>query len=99
MSAKGRATSPVPPRASPDELTELFGGEPPRTGTDPEVVTDLLATGAEPGLMAIQRVSVSNWTTDAEDVRESLAAVASAMQPPVADLHESPSRSHRKVGW
>jgi glutamate/tyrosine decarboxylase-like PLP-dependent enzyme len=51
----------VPPRASPEELTELFGGELPDAGTDPAVVTDLLATGAEPGLMAIQSGRFYGW--------------------------------------
>src|SRR6478752_10066162 len=51
----------VPPRASPDELTELFGGDLPRAGTDPATVTDLLATGAEPGLMAIQSGRFYGW--------------------------------------
>ena len=51
----------VPPRATPEELIELFGGDLPRARTDPAAVTELLATGAEPGLMAIQSGRFFGW--------------------------------------
>ncbi len=52
---------PVPPRASADELTATFGGPLPARGCDPAEVVDLLATGAEPGLMAIQSGRFFGW--------------------------------------
>ncbi|HEY2298671.1 MAG TPA: aminotransferase class V-fold PLP-dependent enzyme [Jatrophihabitans sp.] len=51
----------VPPRASPDELTELFGGDLREEGSDPAAVTAELAAGAEPGLMAIQSGRFYGW--------------------------------------
>ena len=47
-------TRRVSPAASADELPPLFGGPRPDQGAKAGHVVDLLATGAEPGLMAIE---------------------------------------------
>ncbi len=52
---------PVGPRVSVDELLTTFGGPMPDRGCDPAEVIDLLAAGAEPGLMAIQSGRFFGW--------------------------------------
>ncbi|MCU1602448.1 MAG: Pyridoxal-dependent decarboxylase [Frankiales bacterium] len=54
-------TRPVPPRATVDELTSVLGGPLPDAPTDPAAVVELLATGAEPGLMAIPSGRFFGW--------------------------------------
>lgn len=44
---------PVWPRASLDEMLEVFGGPLPEQGSDPVAVVEQLASGAGPGLVAI----------------------------------------------
>ena len=55
------ADRPVRPSASADELTAVFGGPLPAGGSDPGEVVELLATGAERGLMAIQSGRFFGW--------------------------------------
>jgi glutamate/tyrosine decarboxylase-like PLP-dependent enzyme len=52
---------PVGPRASADELLARFGGPLPEQPTPPEDVVDLLATLADPGLMAMQSGRFFGW--------------------------------------
>ena len=52
---------PVAPRATADEIRAAFGGPMPRGGLDPAEVVDLLAAGAEPGLMAIPSGRFFGW--------------------------------------
>jgi hypothetical protein len=52
---------PVAPRASADELVVAFGGPMPAHGCDAADVIDLLATTAEPGLMAIGSGRFFGW--------------------------------------
>ena len=52
---------PVGPSASADELAGFFGGPLPRVGQGPAEVIDLLAKGAEPGLMAIGSGRFFGW--------------------------------------
>jgi glutamate/tyrosine decarboxylase-like PLP-dependent enzyme len=51
----------LPPRQTADELSATFGGALPDAGHDAADVIDLLATGAEPGLMAIQSGRFFGW--------------------------------------
>jgi glutamate/tyrosine decarboxylase-like PLP-dependent enzyme len=51
----------VGPRASADDLATVFGGPMPASGCDPVDVVDLLATGAEPGLMAMPSGRFFGW--------------------------------------
>jgi glutamate/tyrosine decarboxylase-like PLP-dependent enzyme len=51
----------VGPSASADELTVTFGGPLLARGCDPAEVVDLLAAGAEPGLMASQSGRFFGW--------------------------------------
>jgi glutamate/tyrosine decarboxylase-like PLP-dependent enzyme len=51
----------VGPRASADELAAVFGGVLPVAGCDPARVVDLLAEGAEPGLMAMPSGRFFGW--------------------------------------
>src|SRR5918995_4672976 len=44
---------PVPASAKIDELADALGGPLPEAPTDPAEVIDLLAVGAEPGLVAM----------------------------------------------
>lgn len=52
---------PVKPRATADELVRVFGGPLPAGPTAPEQVIDLLAEGAEPGLMAMPSGRFFGW--------------------------------------
>ena len=52
---------PVGPRATATELLTAFGGPLPNEPSPPEDVIDLLATLAEPGLMAIQSGRFFGW--------------------------------------
>ena len=52
---------PIAPRASADELASVFGDRLPAQGLDPAEVVDLLAAGAEPGLMAIGSGRFYGW--------------------------------------
>ncbi len=52
---------PVAPTATADELVEVFGGRLPTGPTDPAEVVDLLAHGAEPGLMAMGSGRFFGW--------------------------------------
>jgi glutamate/tyrosine decarboxylase-like PLP-dependent enzyme len=52
---------PVPPSRSATELTTTFGGPLTARGREAAEVVDLLATGAEPGLMAIQSGRFFGW--------------------------------------
>ena len=54
-------TRRVSPSASADDLLPLFGGTLPDQGEDAGHVVDLLATGAEPGLMAIGSGRFYGW--------------------------------------
>ncbi|HTT59795.1 MAG TPA: pyridoxal-dependent decarboxylase [Acidimicrobiales bacterium] len=51
----------VGPSATADELLNVFGGPLPEHGTSAGDVVDLLATGAEPGLMAIGSGRFYGW--------------------------------------
>ncbi len=51
----------VAPRASADELAATFGGPLPAGGCDPADVVDMLAVGAEPGLMAMPSGRFFGW--------------------------------------
>ncbi len=51
----------VAPRATADEIRAAFGGPMPQGGLDPAEVVDLLAAGAEPGLMAIPSGRFFGW--------------------------------------
>lgn len=55
------ADRPVGPRADADEVAAGFAGALPETGCDPADVIDLLATGAEPGLMAMPSGRFFGW--------------------------------------
>jgi glutamate/tyrosine decarboxylase-like PLP-dependent enzyme len=55
------AERPVGPRATATELLAGFGGPLPNEPTPPEDVIDLLATLAEPGLMAMQSSRFFGW--------------------------------------
>lgn len=44
---------PVWPRASLDDMLQIFGGPLPDSGADPAVVIEEMAAGADPGLVAI----------------------------------------------
>lgn len=52
---------PVAPTATADELAATFGGALPAEGCEPAEVVDMLATGAEPGLMAIGSGRFFGW--------------------------------------
>ncbi len=52
---------PVAPRATAAEMLAAFGGVLPDGPTPPEEVVELLATTAEPGLMAIQSGRFYGW--------------------------------------
>ncbi len=54
-------TRPVGPAATVDAMLETFGGSLPQAGTDAAAVIDLLAEGAEPGLMAIGSGRFFGW--------------------------------------
>ena len=51
----------IRPHASADDLAGTFGGSLPEQGCDPADVVDELATGAEPGLMAIASGRFFGW--------------------------------------
>ena len=51
----------VAPNASADELAPVFGGPLPSAGCDAAQVVDQLATGAEPGLMAMGSGRFFGW--------------------------------------
>jgi glutamate/tyrosine decarboxylase-like PLP-dependent enzyme len=55
------AERPVGPRATANELRAAFGGPLPLEPSPPEDVIDLLATLAEPGLMAMQSSRFFGW--------------------------------------
>lgn len=55
------AERPVGPRATANELLASFGGPLPVEPSPPEDVVDLLATLAEPGLMAMQSSRFFGW--------------------------------------
>ena len=55
------AERPVGPRATANELLAGFGGPLPLEPSPPEDVVDLLATLAEPGLMAMQSSRFFGW--------------------------------------
>jgi glutamate/tyrosine decarboxylase-like PLP-dependent enzyme len=55
------AERPVGPRATANELLASFGGPLPLEPLPPEAVVDLLATLAEPGLMAMQSSRFFGW--------------------------------------
>ncbi len=57
----GVGERPIPARATPDEMLEVFGGSLPAEGLPAEDVVDLLAEGAEPGLMAMQSSRFYGW--------------------------------------
>ena len=84
---------PVPPRVSIDAVLATLAGDLPDTGADPAAVVNELAAAVEPGLMAIgsgrfygrmmggtlpAALSVSNWSTDAEDVSRTIDTVRRA---------------------
>jgi glutamate/tyrosine decarboxylase-like PLP-dependent enzyme len=52
---------PVAPRATANEMLAAFGGQLPDDPTPPEEVVEMLATIAEPGLMAIQSGRFYGW--------------------------------------
>lgn len=52
---------PVRPRATADELVSVFGGPLPQGSTAPDRVIDMLARGAEPGLMAMPSGRFFGW--------------------------------------
>ena len=52
---------PVKPRATIQQMLDVFGGPLPAEGCPPEEVVDQLAEGAEPGLMAIQSGRFFGW--------------------------------------
>jgi glutamate/tyrosine decarboxylase-like PLP-dependent enzyme len=52
---------PVGPRATTDEMVAVFGGELGAEGCDPADVVELLATGADPGLMAMPSGRFFGW--------------------------------------
>ena len=54
-------TRPVGPRMTADEVVARLGGALPEGPTPPEEVVDLLATGADPGLMAMQSGRFYGW--------------------------------------
>jgi glutamate/tyrosine decarboxylase-like PLP-dependent enzyme len=51
----------VAPSADADQLAAVFGGPLPQHGCDPADVVDLLAEGAEPGLMAMPSGRFFGW--------------------------------------
>ncbi len=51
----------IGPQTSADELAAVLGGPLPQNGTDPADVVDELATGAEPGLMAMGSGRFFGW--------------------------------------
>jgi glutamate/tyrosine decarboxylase-like PLP-dependent enzyme len=51
----------VGPTATADDVLEVFGGPLPDDGLDPEEVIELLAAGAEPGLMATGSGRFYGW--------------------------------------
>ena len=55
------AERPVHPRARPDELAAVLGGPFPDGPTAPETVVDELATGIEPGLVAMPSGRFFGW--------------------------------------
>ncbi|MDX6243521.1 MAG: hypothetical protein QOE76_1244 [Frankiales bacterium] len=55
------ADRPVGPTASVEQVAALVGGALPERGTAPEEVVDLMATAAEPGLMAIGSGRFYGW--------------------------------------
>src|SRR5450631_4598036 len=52
---------PVAPRATANEMLAAFGSQLPDDPTPPEEVVEMLATIAEPGLMAIQSGRFYGW--------------------------------------
>jgi glutamate/tyrosine decarboxylase-like PLP-dependent enzyme len=52
---------PVGPRATADELKKVLGGRLPEHGEDPATTVDVLATQAEPGLMAMPSGRFFGW--------------------------------------
>lgn len=52
---------PVGPRATADELAATFAGDLPEGGSDPAQIIDLLASGADPGLMAMPSGRFFGW--------------------------------------
>ncbi|WP_088288370.1 pyridoxal-dependent decarboxylase [Kineosporia sp. A_224] len=52
---------PVRPQADADAVAATFGGDLPEDGCDPAAVVDLLAAGAEPGLMAMPAGRFFGW--------------------------------------
>lgn len=52
---------PVRPQATADELLRAFGGPLPEGATPPDQVIDVLAAGAEPGLMAMPSGRFFGW--------------------------------------
>jgi glutamate/tyrosine decarboxylase-like PLP-dependent enzyme len=52
---------PIPPAMTVDEVAEAVGGPLPDEGLDPAEVVDLLAAGAEPGLMAMGSGRFFGW--------------------------------------
>jgi glutamate/tyrosine decarboxylase-like PLP-dependent enzyme len=52
---------PIPPAMNVDEVAKAVGGPLPEHGTDPVEVVDLLASGAEPGLMAMGSGRFFGW--------------------------------------
>ncbi len=52
---------PVPPRATADDLAQVLGGDLPDQGADPAEVVDMLASGVEPGLMAMPSGRFFGW--------------------------------------
>src|ERR1700712_194135 len=51
----------VAPSATTDKLAAEFGGPLPAAGCDPTTVVDLLAAGAEPGLMGMPSGRFFGW--------------------------------------
>ena len=52
---------PIPPTMTADEVAAAVGGPLPDAGLDPAEVVDLLAAGAEPGLMAMGSGRFFGW--------------------------------------
>ncbi len=55
------AERPIGPRASAAEMVSTFGGPLPASGSDPTAVVDLLAAGADPGLMVMPSGRFFGW--------------------------------------
>jgi glutamate/tyrosine decarboxylase-like PLP-dependent enzyme len=51
----------IPARVTPDQMLEVFGGPLPDEGMAAEEVIDVLAEGAEPGLIAMQSGRFYGW--------------------------------------